>query len=164
MICRTHYSEAIELLRAFLRVVKSPPENVLGLSMFVRALAAAGHPRKFLRMRRRLLGVDLAATPYEAAALWHLAEGERAMRLWEPAAQHARTALERALAQHDNETAEFARETLRQVEKRAPIEPEVGRNDPTVSEFVAQLGSRLAAWAPTKRGRPRRRPPEDWSR
>jgi hypothetical protein len=28
----------------------------------------------------------------------------------------------------------------------------------------AQLGSRLASWAPTKRGRPRRRAPEDWSR
>jgi len=69
LICRTRYSEAIELLRAFLRLIKSPPHNVLGLSMFVRALAAAGHPRKFLRMRRRLLDVELGATPYEAAAL-----------------------------------------------------------------------------------------------
>jgi len=86
------------------------------------------------------------------------------MRLWEAAAQHARSALERALAQHDDETAEFARETLRKVEKRTPTEPEAAGNDPNVSEFVAQLESRLASWAPTKRGRPRRRPAEDWSR
>lgn len=164
MICKHRYSQAIELLRGFLRIVKAPPDNVLGLSMFVRALAAAGHARKFRRMRRRLLSVELSATPFEAAALWHLAEAERAMRQWEPAAGHAQTALELALGERDLETAQFARETLRKVEARAPVAPEVPRNDPQDTEFVAQLASRLGEWAPTKRGRPRRRPPEDWSR
>lgn len=164
MICKHQYSHAIELLRGFLRIVKAPPDNVLGLSMFVRALAAAGHSRKFQRMRRQLLRVELSATRFEAAALWHLAEAERAMRQWEPAAQHSQAALELALAERDLETAQSARETLRKVAARAAVTPEVPCHDPQDSEFVAQLASRLREWAPTKRGRPRRRPPEDWSR
>ncbi|HEY0020248.1 MAG TPA: hypothetical protein VGC13_28385 [Longimicrobium sp.] len=164
LICRQRYTQAIELLRRFLRIVHSPPDNVLGLSMLVRALGAAGHERKFLRMRRRLLSVELAATPFEAAALWHLAEAERAMQDWQPAAEHARVALELALAEHDLETAQLAGETLSRVEVHSPVEPEPARDDPQVSELVAQLVTRLTEWAPTKRGRPRRRSHEDWSR
>lgn len=163
LICQNRYSEAIELLRGFLRIVR-PPDNVLGLSMLVRALGAAGHARKFLRMRRRLLDTELSTTRFAAAALWHLAEAERAMCAWDAAEEHARAARELAVRQNDLETALLAGETLLRVEAHLPVEPEPARRDPQVSELAAQIATRLAEWAPTKRGRPRRRSEEDWSR
>ena len=161
LILRRHYSEAVELLRHFLRAKDKPPQNLLGLSMFVRALGAMGQRRKFERMRRKLLR-EIPQTTVEAAARWHLAEGERAMGRWQQASEEAAESLSLSLARQDAETAEFARWTLGEVEARRPVPVEVARAAPEVTEFVRLVTSRLAEWAPTKRGRPRRRPPEDW--
>ncbi|HVG43598.1 MAG TPA: hypothetical protein VM890_02675, partial [Longimicrobium sp.] len=48
LVCQRHHGAAAVLLRAFVQVVK-PPQNVLGFSMLVRALAAAGPAHEFER-------------------------------------------------------------------------------------------------------------------
>jgi tetratricopeptide (TPR) repeat protein len=157
LILKQHYSQAIELLRPFLRVKNTPPQNLLGLSMLVRALGAAGHHRKFAWMRRRLLR-EIPDTPVEAAARWHLAEGERAMGRWREAAREAAQSLSLSLALNDYETAEFAEKTLRDAKARQSPRGEVPHPEPRVVEFVRLLVARIDEWAPTKRGRPRGSP------
>lgn len=162
LICKRHYTEAIALLRPFLRVKNSPPQNLLGLAMLVRALGAAGKRRKFERLRRRLL-VEIESTPYEAAARWHLSEGERGLGRWRAAGREAAAALELSLARQDLETAEFAKLSLREIETRRPILEADSVPPPQMLEFVSDLLSRLSEWAPTKRGRPRKRTSSEWS-
>lgn len=162
LICKRHYSHAIALLRSFLRVKNSPPQNLLGLAMLVRALGAAGQRRKFERLRRRLL-LEIESTPYEAAARWHLSEGERALGRWRAAGHEAATALELSLALQDLETAEFAKLTLREIETRQPVPEALPVPPPPMLEFVSGLLSRLSEWAPTKRGRPRKHTSSEWS-
>jgi len=164
LISRCCYAPAIEFLRRFMQIVAAP-QNVLGLSMLVRAYACAGVEGSFQSARRRLLRVveNPECASFEAAARWHLAEAERALEHWREAAYQADRALQLALVEQDLETAELARVTIRGVDQRAQVEPASGDVDPNVGELVKLLLDRVAEWSPTKRGRPRGRSSEDWA-
>ena len=155
LVCQRHHAAAAALLRAFVQVVK-PPQNVLGFSMLVRALAAAGPAQEFERTRARLLDLLRRHGEYEAAARWHLAYADRAAGRWESARANARTAAELAHAQQDGETERLARVLLAELEAGVPSPPELPRDDGKFTEWLAALTSRLERWSPTRRGRPSR--------
>ena len=162
LLCHRHYNAAVGILRRFLRIVRKPPQNILGTSMLARALGGSGHFRAFRRTRNRLMKLIDTPNTFEAAAMWHLAEGERALAKWGDATLHARRALDLALSVDDLETAEFARNTVRKVEGGELPRSEPVEMDRSLGELIEDLVQRLESWKPTKRGRPRRHPPHGW--
>ena len=162
LVCQRHHSAAAALLRLFVRVVK-PPQNVLGLSMLVRALAASGSTAELERTRARLVDLLRQHREYEAAALWNLAHADWAVGRREAARENARLAADLAHAQHDAEIERFARALIAELDAGAPSPPELPRNDGKFTEWLAVLTSRLENWSPTRRGRLPSRTRADWA-
>jgi tetratricopeptide (TPR) repeat protein len=162
LVCQRHHAAAAALLRPFVRVVK-PPENVLGLSVLVRALATCGSRKELARTRARLLELLRRHGEYDAGARWNLAHADRAAGDRESAKANARLAADLAHAQRDRETERFARALLAEIEAGVPSPPELARNDGRFTEWLAALTSRLESWSPTRRGRLPSRSRADWA-
>jgi tetratricopeptide (TPR) repeat protein len=162
LVCGRHYSAAAGLLRRFVRVVR-PPQNVLGFSLLVRALACAGREKEFESARMRVLDLLGRHAEYEAAARWNLAHAERAVGMWNAARSNARAAAELARAQRDAETEQLARKLLDEIEAGEPSPAEIQRTDTAFRELLHTLAARLAEWSPTRRGRSRSLSRSEWA-
>jgi len=161
-VCKRHYTAAAQLLREFAQKIK-PPNSVLGLSLLVRALASAGKRGEFSRRRERLLRLLEKHKKYEAAARWNLAHAERAAGMWEAATANARLAVKLAHQRKDAETEDLARRLLEEIEAGTPAAAEIHRTDHDFRVFVDDLLGRIAAWSPTRRGRPPGESRNDWA-
>ena len=153
LVSERQHEPAARLLEGFLRTVRDPQRQVLGLSVLVRALAGAGRLKRFTRERRRLLRRLARHREYEAPARVNLAEAERAAGMWPQAEADARAALELARAGRDAVPERLARTLLRQVAARTPA-PGAAPPREEVEALVATVSARLAGWSPTRRGRP----------
>lgn len=155
LVCESHYSVAAELLAAFLTVIKTPAQQVLGMSLLVRALAGAGERVQFARTRARVLRLLGEFRDHEAAARIHLAEAERSAGLWHDAEVNARKALEIAVERRDAAPERIARALLIDIEQRVPPPTESGVHaDPDwFATLIRSAATRLSVWAPTRRGR-----------
>ena len=155
LVCEAHYSVAVELLTAFLNVVESPPQQVLGLSLLARALAGAGDRPRFGRTRSKVQRLLEEFREYEPAARVNIAEGERAASLWRDAEVTARKALDAATARRDSVPERLARALLVEIERRnpPPAEARLHRDPAWFAAMVRTVAARLAAWTPTRRGR-----------
>lgn len=153
MVCQRHFAPAVELLRRFVRTVK-PPQNLLGYSLLVRALAGAGSLKEYHRRRSQLLKL-IHATEWEAAARWNLAHAARETGELESALIEARSAAALARARCDKETEQLAEQLVHELEEgpERPAQAEVRRRDNRFRPLVEVLVSRLADWSPTRRGR-----------
>jgi tetratricopeptide (TPR) repeat protein len=161
-VCKRNYTPAVLLLREFARKIK-PPHNVLGLSLLARALASAGKRGEFTRRRVSLLRLLEKHKEYEAAVRWNLAHAEWAAGMWEAATANARLAVDLARQRQDAETEFLARSLLEDLAAGIPPAAEISRNDGDFRSFVDDLLGRLAAWSPTRRGRPPGESREDWA-
>jgi hypothetical protein len=152
MVCQRYFDPAVELLRPFVRTVK-PPQNVLGYSLLVRALAGAGQSGEFRRRRGRLLKLIEGRSEWEAAARWNLAHADREAGDVGSALIEARAAAALAHAHRDNETQQLAEDLVRELESGAEPPELAERKDDRFRPLVQILASRLADWSPTRRGR-----------
>jgi tetratricopeptide (TPR) repeat protein len=162
LVCKRHYTPAAKLLREFTRKVK-PPHSVLGVSLFVRALACAGKAGEFGRQRDYLLRLLKNHKEYEAAARWNLAHGERAAGMWEAATENAQLAIELARVRPDTETEGLAQRLLNELGAGTAAAAEIDRTDQDFRDFINELLSRIADWSPTRRGRPPGESRDDWA-
>lgn len=154
-VCEACYSVAVELLTSFLGVVHAPAQQVLGMSLLVRALAGAGDRARFARTRSRVQRLLKDFREYEAAARINLAEAERAVGLWRDAEGNARKALDLAVTRRDIVPERLARALLVEIEGKIPSPAEIRahRNPDWFRTIVFTASTRLAAWTPTRRGR-----------
>ncbi|HEU4557553.1 MAG TPA: hypothetical protein VFS20_06875, partial [Longimicrobium sp.] len=152
LVCQRHHAPAAEILRLFVRTIQ-PPQNVLGYSLLVRALAGVGNRREFERRRARLLKLLAEHTEYEAAARWNLAQGELAAGEGDAALANARMAVELARARRDRETEVLAERLVAELEAGADAPAQPRRREERFRDFVGTLLSRLGEWSPTRRGR-----------
>jgi hypothetical protein len=162
LVCQRHYSAAVTVLRCFVQLVQ-PPQNVLGFSLFVRALASAGLVEEFERTREQLFNLLQHHGEHEAGARWHLAYGERAVGSWDSARTNALKAVDLARLQRDHEMEQLALTVLAEVNAGEPPRPELRRNDRKFKELVDTLTTRLSNWSPTRRGRSRSLSRADWA-
>ena len=155
LVCEAYYSVAVDLLTEFLDVVESPAQQVLGMSLLARALACAGRRSRFIRTRGRVQAMLNEFSEHEPAARINIAEAERAAGLWRDAEANARAALELAIARRDVVPERLARALLVEIHQRTPppAESRTHRNPDWFSNIVPSVSTRLAAWAPTRRGR-----------
>ena len=163
LVCQRHFTPAAALLGEFVRAVRGPTEQVLGLSLLVRALAGAGQRDAFERTRRRLQKALARDTTWEPAARVNLAEADRSAGWWESAEANARAALELASARLDTEPARLATRLLTQIAKRAPAPAEVPRHDEPFRALVEAARKRLAEWMPGRCGRRPTLSREEWA-
>ncbi|HEX5723923.1 MAG TPA: hypothetical protein VFX98_00580, partial [Longimicrobiaceae bacterium] len=164
LVCRRHHAEAVELLEGFLRAVEAPGEQLLGMSVLVRALACSGRLRDFERLRRRLRKLLAEHDEFEPAARINLAEAERAAGMWEAAEANARTALSLARARREAQPERLAAALLAQVTARVPAPPaELLPADRELQGVVRAFVARLAAWSPRRPGRAPRVCREHWA-
>lgn len=164
IICRGHNQLACRVLREALRVVERPTDTVLGVSLYIRALAGAGQVKERDRQTRRLEALLAQEPRYEAAARWHLAEAQRAAGLFDDARANAARSLDMALTTHDAEIEQFARELLKQLERQSFPAPLDERNEDHegYSHLVGSLVARVREWSPKRRGRLRSLAPDQW--
>jgi tetratricopeptide (TPR) repeat protein len=85
LVCQAHYSEAIQLLTAVLDSLTQPAEQVLAVSVLVRAHGGLGNITQFCTTRTRLIELLHSFKAHEPAARVNLAEGERGVGRWLPA-------------------------------------------------------------------------------
>lgn len=134
------------------------------MSLYIRALAGAGQVKERDRQTRRLEALLARESRYEAAARWHLAEAQRAAGLFDDARTNAARSLDMAIASHDAEIEQFARELLKQLEHQSLPAPLDERNDDNegYSHLVGSLVARVREWSPNRRGRLRSLAPDQW--
>jgi hypothetical protein len=154
-VLQRNFAATVRLLRGVIRTGDHPP-SVRGaiLALYSRGLAGAGHTDEADRQRLRALRLLERHHEWVTLALWHLAEAERLLARWEPAAAYASRALELATDQGDREMMWVTRRTLAAIRAKRPVPPPVIRTEEFHS-FVEALASRLAEWTP-RRARPRR--------
>jgi len=155
LVSEAHYSTAVGLLSEFLEVVKSPPQQVLGMSLLARALAGAGERARFGRIRSKVLALLQDYHEYEPAARVNLAEAERAAGLWRDAELSARRALDLAIIRRDVVPERLARALLTEINRKnpSPAGSKTHRNPAWYGTVISAVSNRLAVWTPTRRGR-----------
>ncbi|HET7233197.1 MAG TPA: hypothetical protein VFJ16_24515 [Longimicrobium sp.] len=153
MVAQRHFAPAVTLLRIFVRVIK-PPQNLLGYSLFVRALAGAGRTREFQQRRGTLHKLLSKKNEYDAAARWNLAHAEREAGDAHAALVQARISATLARARCDRETETLAQQLIYEIENTPqPAPPDETRGDHRWGPLAKELAARLEEWSPTRRGR-----------
>lgn len=155
LVCQAHYSEAIELLTAVLDALPKPAEQVLAVSVLVRAHGGLGEVAKFRSARQRLIDLLSTFKAHEPAARVNLAEGERAVGRWLPAWRNATRALRLAKQKRDAVVIKLATRLRADVRAQRPAPPGVVLTDNIAREVIDAMQQRLTMWNPTRRGRAR---------
>jgi hypothetical protein len=123
-------------------------------SMLARSYAALGITPEFELHRQWASALVAKHAELSPATHYHLAEAARAWRSWDEAEQHARRALELALARGDREVARHAERVLADVRTQTVTPPQPS-NGPEA--LTSELQVRMKRWNPENhRGRPRR--------
>lgn len=163
LVLQRQFRTAVPILRQFVRIIK-PPQNVLGYSVLVRALAGAGQASEFERRRDRLQKLLANHSAWEAAARWNLAHAERERGNVDAALAEVVSAARLARVNGDRETQRLAEDLLQELEAGAqPAPSTVKRREEHVSPLVTTLAARLAEWSPTRRGRTPLMSRADWA-
>jgi tetratricopeptide (TPR) repeat protein len=155
LVCQAHYSEAVELLAGVLDALPEPAEQVLAVSVLVRAYGGLGEVGKFRSARQRLIDLLSTFKAHEPAARVNLAEGERAVGRWLPAWRNATRALRLAKEKRDAVVIKLATRLRADVRAQQPAPPNTELTDNIAREVIDALQQRLPLWNPTRRGRAR---------
>jgi tetratricopeptide (TPR) repeat protein len=159
------YANALPLLDVFLKAIEEPPQQVIGLSMLGRALAALGRRDEFRAVQERV-ALLIGEFPQDAAvALYHLGEGARAAAEWNMAAELAGSAHEIAVARGDDKLRTLAAELMRGIHGRTFLTASANPDRATARQAIMKrLAARLARWKPTSnRGRKRTGSRDQWA-
>jgi tetratricopeptide (TPR) repeat protein len=153
-VMQRRYRVAIPLLQLSLQVIAEPSIRGMISSMLARAYAALGVTTEFERHWQWASALVAKHAELSPATHYHLAEAARACRSWDEAEQHARCALELALAREDREVARHAERVLADVHTQTVTPPQPSSGP---EALTSELQVRMKRWNPENhRGRPRR--------
>jgi tetratricopeptide (TPR) repeat protein len=155
LVCQAHYIEAIQLLTAALDSLTEPAEQVLAVSVLVRAHGGLGNVAEFRSTRMRLVDLLRTFKAHEPAARINLAEGERAVGRWLGAWRNATRALRLAKEKRDAVVIQLASRLRADVRAQRPALPGAALTDMVAREVIDAMQQRLTLWNPTRRGRAR---------
>lgn len=158
------FSDAVPALEQFLAIIKTPAQQVIGLSLLARAYAGTGRIAEYRDVRDRVKHL-IAVYPADAgAALFHLAEAARTLGAWNEAARYARRARRMALERGDRAVARYAAALAAAIrERQSPARPANRGGSTDWTATATTLSVRLRRWSPqSRRGRKRRPRRNHW--
>jgi tetratricopeptide (TPR) repeat protein len=162
-IAQGYYSEAVPALEQFLGLIRSPAQQVIGLSLLARTYAGAGRVVEYSQVRDNVVQLIRVYTADAGAALFHLAEASRSLGEWAEAAAYAELSRQAALDSGDKAVARFAARLYNMIrERRSPPGP-ITRASGEKAPAATTLAVRLRGWnAQSRRGRKRRPRRNHW--
>jgi tetratricopeptide (TPR) repeat protein len=162
-IAQGYYSDAVPALEQFLGLIRSPAQQVIGLSLLARAYAGAGRVAEYSQVRDTVVQLIGVHTADAGAALFHLAEASRSMGEWTEAADYAERSRRAAVDSGDKAVARFAAGLYDMIrERRGPPQP-TPRVSGEKAPAATTLAVRLRRWnEQSRRGRKRRPRRNHW--